>query len=379
MNRNTDPFDWFRDHADAIFRWLGIIGLLVLIFVLLRWWAMRWGGWRRWAARLRREGALTVAAFTEPVRSLIRHRRALRALVTSLGDPGTWRDAELALAAAARDPEAGGRPYAALVGPETVTVLLAGLGSPEPWTSARTALPLVAVRTAEERPLVVALGAQSVDGAPCCVFLDLTVGPPVLSVDGDERASRALLQALAAQLDARLPDDLVTVAEGVHPGHAGPAVRTAYREARDTPRRLGLAPVLVAAELPDPLPPEMAAAPDGAPGVRTLVLGEARAYAWRLFTDRYGRVAVTGTPLLPRCDGLGRAVVRTLDNLPPVLPPASAVESAADLVEESEARESEATDATTEEEVSPAAHAGVAARPLPTPARPDEGATRTSS
>ncbi|NEA44160.1 hypothetical protein G3I42_33880, partial [Streptomyces sp. SID11385] len=124
-----------------------------------------------------------------------------------------------ALAAAARDPGAGGRPYAALVGPENVTVLLAGLGSPEPWTSARTALPLVAVRTAEERPLVVALGAQRADGAPACVFLDLTVGPPVLSVDGDERASRALLQALAAQLDARLPAGLVTVAEGVHPGH----------------------------------------------------------------------------------------------------------------------------------------------------------------
>src|SRR5262249_30821627 len=93
-------------------------------------------------------------------------------------------------------------------------------------------------------------------------------------------------------------------------------------------------PVLVAAELPDPLPPELAAPPGPDPALRVLVLGPGRGYVRTLLTERQGRVAVTGTPLLARCDGLGRAVARVLNAIPPVLPPAPAAEHAADLFEE---------------------------------------------
>lgn len=353
--RNTDPFVWFRQHSDAVFRWLGVVGLVVLVFVLLRLWAMRWGGWGTWAARLRREFALTAAAFAAPVRSWRAHRRTLRLLTRRLRDPATWRDAERALAAA---DGAGGRPYAVLVGAGSVAVLLAGPDAPGPWTAGRAGLPTVTVRPGGTRPVVVALGAQQHAGEPMCVFLDLAAGPPVLCVDGDDRASRALLQALSAQLDVRLPRGHVTVAEGVHRDHPGPPVRTAYRTARDTPRRFGVTPVLVATGLPDPLPPELAEPPGEDPVLRVLVLGEARGYTRRLLTDRYGRVAVTGTPLLPRCDALGRAVARALDALPPVLPPApSARSAAADLVEDSDLVE-------TEEETAAAERA----RPVPEPA-----------
>ncbi|MFE0733197.1 hypothetical protein ACFW2X_34190 [Streptomyces antibioticus] len=385
--RNTDPFVWFGEHSDTIFRWLGILGLVVLVWVLLRWWAMRWGGWRDWASRLRREFALTGAAFTAPARSWLRHRTVQRLLVRRLKDPSTWRDAERALAAAALDGDSAGRPYAVLVGADGVRVLLSGRDAPEPWTARRADLPTVAVRGADDRPLIVALGAQRHGIEDMCVFLDLAVGPPLLCVDGDERAGRALLQALAAQLDVRMPRPLVVVAEGVHRGHHGATPRNAYRTARDTAPRLGLAPVLVSAELPDPLPPELAEPPLGAYALRVLVLGRARGYTRRLLADRHGRVAVTGTPLMPRCDGLGRAVVRTLGSLPPVLPPAAAA-VAADLVEESEPDEALAPHSTPEPEPGPTTHAGVSAsatRPSPSEpaeprsARPATAPNRTAS
>lgn len=363
--RNTDPFVWFRQHSDTLFRWLGIIGVAVLCFVLLRYWAMRWGGWRAWAARLGRELALTAAAFAEPPRSWLRHRSALRLLVRRLREPATWQDAERALAAA-RTADLPGAPYAALVGARTVTVLLAGREAPEPWTVARADLPPVTPQAAGARPIVVALGTQRDGGEQQCAFLDLAVGPPVLSAAGDGKASRALLQALAAQLEARLPRPLVVVAEGVHRRHPGQPVRTAYRTARDTRHRLGLAPVLVTTELPDPLPPELAAPPGDEPVLRVLVLGEARGYARLLVTERHGRVAVMGTPLVPRCDGLGRAVARVLDTLPPVLVPASAAAAADDLLEDADLFEEE-----TEQE-----RAGVRGRPSAAGAgrRTDEGA-----
>ncbi|MFI9601966.1 hypothetical protein ACIHCX_19315 [Streptomyces sp. NPDC052043] len=338
--RNIDPFVWFRQHSDAIFRWVGIAGAVLLCFLLLRMWAMRWGGWRKAWARLCRELAITVHAFAEPVRAWLRYRSTLRLLVRRLSTPAVWRDAERALTAA-RVAAAPGRPYAALVGTDTVTVLLAGPDNAEPWTMTRAELPPVTPEAADARPLVVAIGAMEHGAERRCVFLDLAVGPPVVSVTGDERASRALLQAVAAQLDMRLPDQLVVVAEGVHHKHPGLPVRDAYREARKTPPRLGLAPVLVAAGLPDPLPPELAAPPGDAPALRTLVLGPGRGYVRSLLTERYGRVAVIGTPLLARCDALGRAVARVLDKMPPVLPPAPVAEaatgqSADELFEEAE-------------------------------------------
>ncbi|MCX4853966.1 hypothetical protein [Streptomyces canus] len=339
--RNTDPFVFFRQHSDTIYRLLGIAGALLLVFLLLRVWAMRWGGWRSAWARLRREVAVTRYAFTAPVRAWYRHRSSLRLLVRQLGTPATWRDAERALAAA-RLAAAPARPYAALVGTDSVAVLLAGTELPQPdpdgawwaepdeperWLVARADLPSVTPEAADVRPIIVAVG----DADRSAAFLDLAVGPPVLSVTGNDRAATALVQAVAAQLDVRLPSPLVVVAEGVHRDYPGPPVRSAYRTARETPPRLGIAPVLIAVELPDPLPPEFAAPPGGDPAVRAVVLGPGRAYVRSLLTDRHGRVAVTGTPLLARCGPLGRAVARVLPSIPPVLPPAPAAEASTGL------------------------------------------------
>ncbi|WP_405530920.1 hypothetical protein OG426_53280 [Streptomyces canus] len=339
--RNTDPFVFFRQHSDTIYRLLGIAGALLLVFLLLRVWAMRWGGWRSAWARLRREVAVTRYAFTAPVRAWYRHRSSLRLLVRQLGTPATWRDAERALAAA-RLAAAPARPYAALVGSDSVAVLLAGTELPQPdpdgawwaepdeperWLVARADLPSVTPEAADVRPIIVAVG----DADRSAAFLDLAVGPPVLSVTGNDRAATALVQAVAAQLDVRLPSPLVVVAEGVHRDYPGPPVRSAYRTARETPPRLGIAPVLIAVELPDPLPPEFAAPPGGDPAVRAVVLGPGRAYVRSLLTDRHGRVAVTGTPLLARCGPLGRAVARVLPSIPPVLPPAPAAEASTGL------------------------------------------------
>lgn len=339
--RNTDPFVFFRQHSDTIYRVLGIAGALLLVFLLLRVWAMRWGGWRAAWARLRRELAVTRYAFTAPVRAWYRHRSGLRLLVRRLGAPDTWRDAERALAAA-RLAAAPARPYAALVDSDSVAVLLAGTGLPQPdpdgvwwaepdeperWLVARADLPSVTPEAADIRPIIVAVGEADRSAA----FLDLAVGPPVLSVTGNDRAATALVQAVAAQLDVRLPSPLVVVAEGVHQNYPGPPVRSAYRTARETPPRLGIAPVLIAAELPDPLPPEFAAPPGDDPTVRAVVLGPGRAYVRSLLTDRHGRVAVTGTPLLARCGPLGSAVAKVLPSIPPVLPPAPAAEASTGL------------------------------------------------
>lgn len=89
--------------------------------------------------------------------------------------------------------------------------------------------------------------------------------------------------------------------------------------------------MLIAAELPDPLPPEFAAPPGDDPTVRAVVLGPGRGYVRSLLTDRHGRVAVTGTPLLARCGPLGSAVAKVLPSIPPVLPPAPAAEASTGL------------------------------------------------
>ncbi|MDT0308749.1 hypothetical protein RM780_17530 [Streptomyces sp. DSM 44917] len=329
----TDPLDFVSRHRDTIFRWLGILAALLVAFLILRHLAMRLGGWRAAWQRARREAALTAHAFAAPFRAWLRHRRSLRVLVRGLRAHVTWRDAERALAAAreAAAP-AGGRPYAALVGADTVTVLLAGGDAHPPeegpwwrdedegpghWTAERAALPPVVPVPDRPPAVLVALG----ESRGRCAFLDLAVGPPLLSVEGDRRGRVALHQAVAAQLDARLPEGLVVVAEGVHRAFPGLPVRAAYRTARELRPRLGVAPVLVTAELPDPLPPELAASPSESGGTRTVLLGPGRGYTRTLLTDRHGQVAVAGTPLLVSGNALGRALARVLASLPPVLPP----------------------------------------------------------
>ncbi|MFI6980886.1 hypothetical protein ACIBSV_20160 [Embleya sp. NPDC050154] len=330
--RNTDPLDFFTNHRDTILRWGGISAAALVLFLIIRSIAMRFGGWKAASRRLGREIALTAYAFGAPMRTWLRYRRSVRLLVGRLGASTTWRDAERALVAA-KFPAAPGQPYAAVVGDETVTVLFAAADMPPPsglwqpvpddpwaWTASRAQLPSVTPDAEGSRPVVVALGERDRD----CVFLDLVVGPPMVCVQGDPRSGPALFQAVAAQLDARLPGGQVVVADGVHRDVPGAPVRDAYRAARATPPRLGLPVFLATPELPDPLPPELAEPQGDSPSLRVLLGGPGRSHVRTLLTDVHGRVAVPGTPLVVSCNALGAALARVLPTVPPVLPPVPA-------------------------------------------------------
>ncbi|MER5948628.1 hypothetical protein ABT127_21525 [Streptomyces sp. NPDC001904] len=325
--RNVDPFAFFRAHQDTIYRWLGVAGVLLLIFLLLRIVARRLGGWRRAWHRARREVAVTAYAFVAPVRTWLVHRRDRALLRRLLGDPVTWRDAERALTAA-RLAAAPARPYAVLVGTDSVRVLLAGRDVPDPtgcwhevtdtageWRASRDELPLVTPEADAVPPLLIALGATDTQAA----FLDAATGPASLCIEGHPQAASPLLQAIAAQLDARLPASLVVVAEGVHRDFDGPPVREAYRTAEEALPRLNIPPFLIATELPDPLPAGLASP---RPPCRVVLLGAGRGHTRTLLTDRHGQVLLTGTPLLVRAKALGRALPKVLWRLPAVLPPA---------------------------------------------------------
>ncbi|MFJ9341922.1 hypothetical protein ACIRP0_21860 [Streptomyces sp. NPDC101733] len=344
---NVDPVAWIVDHREAIIRWSIMLGAAFLVFLLIRYFAMRLGGWRAAWRRLMRELALTGAAFASPVRAWLRYRRVLRMLVRRMGDPESWRDAERALAAA-RLAAAPALAYAALVDDSHVSVLLAGQRLPAPpapweadedvpgqWSVPRAELPAVVPGAGLNRPVIVAIGGE--DGPyGRCAFLDTASGPPAVALDGDRRAGTALLPAIAVQLGVRLPAGQVIVAKGVHRGFQGEPVREAYRAAKDTPARLGIAPVLVTPELPDPLPPELAGRPQDVPRLRVLVLGPGRGYVRRLYADRHGQLVVPGTPLLLMAHALPKAVARTLKRIPPVHPPAPAGEGALGVFVESE-------------------------------------------
>ncbi|MEU1089507.1 hypothetical protein ABZ401_22275 [Streptomyces sp. NPDC005892] len=343
----VDPVRWISDHRDGIIRWIVVVCVALLLFLLVRHFAMKLGGWKTAGRRVAREIALTGAAFASPARAWLRYRRVLRTLVRRLRSPDSWHDAERALAAA-RLAAAPAVPYAVLVDDGAVTVLLAGRGvprAPEPWveeadenhpvrwTALRSDLPAVVPEAGLNRPVVVAIGAE--DGsAGRCAFLDLATGPPTLALDGDERARAALLPTLAAQVGRRLPAGQTVVAEGVLRGFPGEPVREAYRRARDIPPRLGTPPFLAARELPDPLPPEMAGPPEAVPALRVLVLGSGRGYVRRLHADRYGQLSLPGTPLLLLAHALPRAVSRTLKRIPPVHPPAPSADGVRPLFEE---------------------------------------------
>ncbi|WP_129841612.1 hypothetical protein [Streptomyces sp. RFCAC02] len=332
--RNTDPFEFISQHRDTIFRVAGVLAALLIVFLIIRWLAMRQGGWAAATRRVKREFAVTGAAFAAPFRAWSRHRKALTLLVRGLRTPATWRDAERAVAAARHAAASvGATPYAVLVDDETATVLLAGRDVPEPadgpwwhdpddgpdhWTIARQDLPPVVPVPDLPYPVLVAVG----ESGGCCAFLDVATGPALLTVEGERRAAAALHQAVAAQLDARLPDGQVVVAENVHRAYAGTPIRTAYRTARDLPHVLGIAPVLVTTELPDPLPPELAESPDVSPGPRILLRGTGRGHRRSLLTDRHGTITLLGTPLVLGGNALARAIARVLPDLPPVLPPA---------------------------------------------------------
>ncbi|MFE3167466.1 hypothetical protein [Streptomyces sp. NPDC059224] len=299
--------------SDTITTLLGLVGLLVLVLAVTSWLVRRGGGWKALWRRLRRETALTVRAFTGPVRTELRYRRGLRLLVRLLREPAVWADAERAAAMAA-GVRPGVRPYGVLAGPEWMAVLVAADGDalrepPEPWAADESdprlwwidRSDLTDDADAPAAPLLVCVGHDMGHA----VLLDVRSGPPALSVYGPPRAARtarAVLQALAAQADARLPDGRVAIAGGVHPRHPG-ATATA------TVGQPGIEVAVCADPLERPLPS----------GVRLLSLGVARGRTRLLEIAPDSTLTVHGAPAAARVDvlPLSRAVARTLTALPP--------------------------------------------------------------
>ncbi|MEW2521100.1 hypothetical protein [Actinacidiphila alni] len=330
------PLQVFTDHRGGISTTLGLLGLVVAALVIANRSVRRIGGWRVVRRRLRRESRLTANAFTAPLRGWIRYRRQLRLLGRLLDDPGVWRTGERALRAAYAAAPGRCRPYGVLVGDGAddglVGVLVAGRDVPEPpppwiaddrdprvwwsayeeWHDLRPTAGLGWEEAEESAAPPVLIAAVGVDGGRA-VFLDLAAGAPVTSLDGDERVARPLVQALAAQLDRRLPPGAVTVADGVHPRYAGPSAAQALRDAADwSAGHDEPAFVVCAAPLPD------TAAGDGP---RVLAYGRTHGRARLLTVDRDGLLAVHGTPLRVRATSLPRAVAAAIDSLPPYAPP----------------------------------------------------------
>ncbi|MEU0965943.1 hypothetical protein ABZ357_11140 [Streptomyces sp. NPDC005917] len=299
--------------SDTITTLLGLVGVLVLVLTVTHWLVRRGGGWKALWRRLGREITLTVRAFTGPVRSELRYRRGLRLLVRLLRDPAVWADAERATALAA-SVRPGVRPYGVLAGPEWMAVLVAADGDalrepPEPWAADETDPRLWWIDRADLTdeaegsavPLLVCVGHDMGHA----VLLDVRSGPPALSVYGPPRAARtarAVLQALAAQLDARLPEGRVAIAAGVHPRHPGAPAAAAVGQP-------GIEVAVCADPLERPLPS----------GLRLLSLGVARGRTRLLEIAPDSLLRVHGAPAAARVDvlPLSRAVARTLSALPP--------------------------------------------------------------
>lgn len=299
--------------SGALHTWLGLAGALILFLAVTHWLVRRGGGWKALWRRVRREAALTARAFTGPVRTELRYRRGLRVLVRLLRDPAVWADAERATALAA-GVRAGVRPYGVLAGREWMGVLVAADAAtlpvpgepwapddsdPRLWWIDRT--DLTDGHSESAVPLLVCVGLD----AGNAVLLDVRSGPPALSVYGSSRAARtarAVLQALAAQVEARLPQGRVAIAAGVHPRHPGATAEASVAAA-------GIEVAVCADPLRKPLPS----------GVRLLSLGVARGRTRLLETSPEAWLTVHGAAMAGRVDvlPLARAVARSLPVLPP--------------------------------------------------------------
>jgi hypothetical protein len=142
-----------------------------------------------------------------------------------LADPATWAAVAAAVGAAAAE-AAPAWPYAVLLGPDTVTVRLAGAPGSDPgklWRKVSGGWCVDLDQVTATRPHgqtddaaisdgYVALGSYGRD----LVLLDLDCAPGVMTVSGDRRAARELVSALVAQIEA-VAGHRVLVARGALP------------------------------------------------------------------------------------------------------------------------------------------------------------------
>jgi hypothetical protein len=294
---------------------LGYAGLVLLGLVLLNLLVRRLGGWRRLFRWIKREFSRTVHAFVDPIAARVRYRLRVRFLSRVLRNHAGWAEAEQAMGyAAAVDPAM--TPYALALARHRIGVLVAGAAErplPSPWMKDQLDPRLWWIRRDQlagysvpsgyvppQTPLLVCLGTDS--GGDNAIMIDLLSGPRSLSVYGVPRTAQAVVQALAAQLDVRLPVGAVEVADGVHRKHHGMPLDEAIQ-------RRGAWFVVGAEQLDQPLPP----------GVRLVSLGVARGSS-RLVeaTPGHGLRLHGAAPWL-EIDPLplARAVARSVRRMPP--------------------------------------------------------------
>ncbi|MEO3974927.1 hypothetical protein [Streptomyces sp. CAU 1734] len=176
---------------------------------------------------------MTGRDFTELIRARAAYRGRVRALTAFLADPAVPALVDHALAGAGEAAGAGCRAPAVTLSPDRrrVAVLIAGHGPRAavfPWREAGremndwtwTADAAALTPAAPDRPsLPLVVGADRLTGGT--VVADWTAGPPAVSLEGDTRVARSVLQALAAQLDLFPGGPAVEVARGVHPHYPG--------------------------------------------------------------------------------------------------------------------------------------------------------------
>ncbi|MFH8788124.1 hypothetical protein [Streptomyces roseoverticillatus] len=305
---------------------------MAAVLVLLLWWLIRavarQGGARRACRRVAWELRMTRRAFAAPFRARGLHRRRVRTLTSFLADPAAPALVDHALTGAEREAGEGCRVPAAAVSADRrrVAVVVAGRSpraattpwrdaGDEPggwtWSADAAAVGAGAEAPPARRTLPLVVGADRLSGAT--VVADWMCGPPVVSLEGDVRVARSVLQALAAQLDLLADGPVVQVARGVHHRYPGRELDRILDEleaaAPDASVDSGDAPLVVlVCWTPSPAQWERLAALCASGQVRALVGGRLPGYCWSLHAETGGRLLVPGAGLDVEAAALSTAV-----------------------------------------------------------------------
>ncbi|MEV4506438.1 hypothetical protein [Streptomyces klenkii] len=313
---------------------------MAVVLVLLLWWLLRavarQGGLRRACRRAAWELRVTRRAFAAPFRARGLHRRRVRTLTAFLADPAVPALVDHALTGAERAAGEGCRTPAAAVSADRrrVAVVVAGRSphaATAPWRDARdepgdwtwsagaAAVAAGAEAAPARRTLPLVVGVDRLSGAT--VVADWTCGPPAVSLEGDVRVARSVLQALAAQLDLLAGGPVVQVARGVHPRYPGRELDRildeleasgagATEEARgaDADGSGAGQPVVLVCWAPTPGQRERLAALCASGRVRALVGGRLPGHCWTLHAEPGGRLLAPGAGIDVESAALSRAV-----------------------------------------------------------------------
>ncbi|MEU5159065.1 hypothetical protein AB0G74_05560 [Streptomyces sp. NPDC020875] len=299
------------------------IALVALIWLLIRA-IRRQGGFRPACRRLAWETRMTRRAFTEPFRARSAHRRRIRTLTSFLADPAVPARVDRVVDGAREAAGEGCSVPVVLVSADRAeyTAVIAGRDPRParlPWhEESRSPGPRTRTVTASEIPAAVpydptlplVLGSDRLSGAT--VIADWADGPPVISLEGDTRMVRAVVQALAAQLDLAARGPRVEIVRGVHPRWPGRDLDTVLDELENAgpSGEAGAAtppPVLVC-WAPAGRQRERLAALCAEGRTRALVGGRFPGACWSLHTEPGGRIIGPGLGVDTESAALGRAV-----------------------------------------------------------------------